>query len=586
MVEIKPAGNSPFIVGVTGHRGLDGGDLPRLRAAVTAFVAQLRQHLPDTELQFIVGMAAGADLLVAQTAIELGLSVDAVLPMPLEQYAADFDTDALRTLTTLLQQPRVRRIELGRATMADRAADPGQRVERDTLYSNLTDTLIRRSSLLLALWDGQPSALPGGTADTVLRYLGARTEQHTAAEHFEFVDAPADPEWGSRPVYWIPTARRGTPLATARREPCILMGIGDNAIQMQPVMPVHLQTQLELLNRYNRNFQQLKADGGLGAADSLLASAPLEVPPHERAALEGIDAQYAKADALAVYYQKRSDRLFALFGLMAFVMGVVYLVYEQLVESSLLMVAYLVILLASVGVYYRLQGHQWFAKHLVCRVIAETMRAKFYLTLAGADDLVDAEAVLTLSGIDKFRGFSWIGHVLKGVEAPDRPSPTAAGAGPSDHVDRAWIETQHRYFAARVPRLEYSIRRVQLLDKILFVVIIGLVVALALSGPTMSRINVAGEVSLRGVLIFSVGALAVLLGVLQLHQNKMATRELLWQYRNQLSHFSRARAQLARIAAPGRRREVLAALGKSSLMESYLWATHRYHREHEPPSAR
>ena len=64
----------------------------------------------------------------------------------------------------------------------------------------------------------------------------------------------------------------------------------------------------------------------------------------------------------------------------------------------------------------------------------------------------------------------------------------------------------------------------------------------------------------------------------------MATRELLWQYRNQLRHFARARALLARIKTPRRRRAVLAELGKDSLMESYLWAIHRYHREHEPPA--
>jgi hypothetical protein len=28
-----------------------------------------------------------------------------------------------------------------------------------------------------------------------------------------------------------------------------------------------------------------------------------------------------------------------------------------------------------------------------------------------------------------------------------------------------------------------------------------------------------------------------------------------------------------------------AELGKDSLMESYLWAIHRYQRDHEPPSA-
>ncbi len=92
-------------------------------------------------------------------------------------------------------------------------------------------------------------------------------------------------------------------------------------------------------------------------------------------------------------------------------------------------------------------------------------------------------------------------------------------------------------------------------------------------------------VPLKNVLTFLMGFFAVLLGVWELHQDKMATRELLWQYRNQLSHFSRARAQLARMTRPQRRNDVLVELGKDSLMESYLWAIHRYHREHEPPAA-
>ena len=71
------------------------------------------------------------------------------------------------------------------------------------------------------------------------------------------------------------------------------------------------------------------------------------------------------------------------------------------------------------------------------------------------------------------------------------------------------------------------------------------------------------------------GLLAVALASRKLHQNKMATRELLWQYRNELKHFRRARAQLARMPAAGHHLEILADLGKESLMESYLWTIHR-----------
>ena len=61
-------------------------------------------------------------------------------------------------------------------------------------------------------------------------------------------------------------------------------------------------------------------------------------------------------------------------------------------------------------------------------------------------------------------------------------------------------------------------------------------------------------------------SLAVLLGVWELHQDKMATRELLWQYRNQLTHFARAKAQLAQIMTPGRRSQVLADLDAKGVL--------------------
>jgi hypothetical protein len=65
----------------------------------------------------------------------------------------------------------------------------------------------------------------------------------------------------------------------------------------------------------------------------------------------------------------------------------------------------------------------------------------------------------------------------------------------------------------------------------------------------------------------------------------MALQELLWQYRNQLSQYQRARSQLQRTTSRVRRDEILKELGENSLMEIYLWAIHRYHREHAPPGA-
>jgi len=136
-----------------------------------------------------------------------------------------------------------------------------------------------------------------------------------------------------------------------------------------------------------------------------------------------------------------------------------------------------------------------------------------------------------------------------------------------------------------VERLERSSRRVRLLRDSVFVVVLVVIVVLFLFGEPMQHFEIGRGVTLHKLLTFCMGFLAVLLGVWELHQDKMATRELLWQYRNQLGHFSRARTQLSRITEQNRRNAVLEELGRDSLMESYLWTIHRYHREHEPPSA-
>jgi hypothetical protein len=580
----KLLANSPFTVGVSGHRDLDPAELPRLREVVTGFVCELKEFLPDTDLRLIVGMAEGADLLVAQAALALGVDVEAVLPMPLEQYAADFDAETLSCLRELLRHPQVHCVELGGERPRDTAV-PHNAAERDAMFAHLTTTLIRRSSLLLALWDGKVSQLPGGTADTVLRYLGVRTDDNPGAQAIEFSAAPDDAD-SEQLVYWTPTTRTTTGGGTETRPPCYLLGGGDTVLQVQRAMPTRLKHQLAELNAYNLEYRRLFEFGRVTPQDSLLTDLPEAIAPAHRRMLADIDAQYAKADALAVYYQRRSDRLFDLFGVMAFAMGLAYLIYEKLTESRMLLIAYLVTLLTSLTVYYVLQRQRWFGKHLTYRALAETLRARFYLRLAGADQHVDASEVLTLSGIDRFHGFGWIAFVIKGIEPPDIRTDafTDADAPQLRHAEQAWIESQHAYFTRKVARLERASHRVKRLRQTLFVAILVVISVLFTFGESLHHIQMGHGVPLRNLLTFSMGALAVLLGVWELHQDKMAIRELLWQYRNQLTHFARARALLARMTTPARRNEVLAELGKDSLMESYLWAIHRYHREHEPPA--
>jgi len=548
-----------------------------------AFLRELQRHLPDSALRLMSGMAAGADLLAVETALELGIGVDAVLPMPLTDYAADFDSESFAWLIKLLAYPKVNRIELPVDAETEGVAPVGDAL-RDAQYSALTRTLSRGCSLLIALWDGEPSTLPGGTADTVLRYLGVRADRNKDDLRLHFLDAAADPELPARLVYWIPTRRVQAEAAPQPSPSYFLAGLSDNTILRLPVMPKRLLVHLDSLNAYNREYRRFATGRRRQAGtDSLFKGLHAEQSMNARdlPTLEKIDAEYGKADALALYFQRRSDSLFALFNIVAFTLGAAYLTYEKLFRTRLLLFGYLLILITSVALYYLLHERRWFAKHLMCRALAETLRVKFYLRLASGEDLVDAEEVLSLSHVNRFHGFGWIGHVLIGLAAPPS-APQPARSGEQEDGIESWIENQRQYFVRKVAQLQLSATRTKWLKRSLFGVIVVVVLALLSFGAFADR-QLVGGISVESALTFVMGLMAVTLASWELHQNKMAARELLWQYRNQLKHFTRAHLQLSRTSAASRRLKILADLGRDSLMESYLWTIHRFHREHEPP---
>src|SRR5688500_8444535 len=88
-------------------------------------------------------------------------------------------------------------------------------------------------------------------------------------------------------------------------------------------------------------------------------------------------------------------------------------------------------------------------------------------------------------------------------------------------------------------------------------------VLLVFAGPLHSHVTSA--ITWKDAIIFLMGLLPVWLGIWELYQNKMAMRELLWQYRNQLGHFTIAALQLSRSTAANRYQEILAQVGKEAL---------------------
>jgi hypothetical protein len=539
--------------------------------------------LPNTPIKVMVGMAAGADLLVATAAVERGLTVEAVLPMPLEDYVADFQPESAAQLRALLAHANVEVTVLGSSKRGHRST-PTAVADRDALYLNVTRALVRRSTVMIALWDGELSLLPAGTADTLTRFLTSHSAP-TPVTSVSFVEAEDVPS-GRQTVYWISVGREsGLPPAT-RPPPCYVSGIGEGLLRRHANMPEELRAQLADLDRYNREYAAIEAVHRAAHSDSVVQELEAEVPAPERALLARIDAEYRKADALAVYCQTRSLRLFKMFGYMASGMGLLFLTYSELVENEIFMLGYLVLLLLGLSLFHSFRSRHWFSKHLAYRALAETMRTQFFLRLTGADRETDAAEVLKLAGIEQFTGFAWITTVLRSVQPLKDLKPPSGDRerGRLRVVLHEWLDAQQSYFKRKVEQLEHTHKRLEGLKRMLLYLLALITLSLLVFAHPLDQIVVAG-ISAKHFLLFLMGLLPVWLGIWELYQDKLATRELLWQYRNQLGHFSRTKLELDRAQDPDRRLSVLADLGKDSLMECYLWTIHRFHREHEPPSA-
>lgn len=156
-----------FCVGITGHRPnrLAGADLPLLHEKVGLALSMIRDILKDQDSSVptvVSPLAEGADRIAAIKGLELGFSLYCPLPLPPDEYEKDFpDESSRKAFYDLLSKADFIRVLSGDA--------PEQ--AREYAYAQSGIEIIRCSSLLIALWDGQPKRGEGGTAGVVDRAL-------------------------------------------------------------------------------------------------------------------------------------------------------------------------------------------------------------------------------------------------------------------------------------------------------------------------------------------------------------------------------------------------------------------------------
>lgn len=564
-----------FAVGVTGHRDIRPGDEAAAGERVRALLKTVKSELREARLEILTGLADGADRLVTRIALEEGIAVRAVLPMPRDLFMADFDAGSRDEFQRLLGRPGVTvdEIPLPPNVLPADVAAPGP--ARDRLYARLGDFLARRSNLLLALWDGKFNRKEGGTGEVVLAFLAAARRGATACDVVFARDGRIAAS--ANIACWVPVGRAGgEPVAGGTRY-LAATSVPGRLVEFDHAPP-------ELIDRL-RQMEAL-ALGGEPAAGSggLMAS----LPPVEEGALgnvlRAIDVEFRRADALAIANQAHSDRVFLLFALMAGLMAFLFLLYAKIAAVGALLALYLILFAAGFVIFYVMPHTAWFVGHLLHRAAAEMLRVRFFTTYAGVADRIDVHHLIALTGIENFAGFAWLSDVAR-VGEPLAYDSLAVPGDAAETVRKTWIEDQGRYFARRVHRLGHEHHRLGRIKLALFVASFLGALALLVFRHRLEEIGYGEHRDLATAVIFLMGLLPLWLGIWEIYQTKMATRELLWQYRNQARLFADATATIAASTSPEAKRAVIADLGERSLFETFLWTIHRFHREHEPPAA-
>ena len=157
----------PLIVAVTGHRDLVPDEVPMLREHVSGFLSNLRDEYPDRGVSVMSPLAEGADQLVAEEALRLGIPLIVPLPMERKLYIRDFESIQVQEKFDYLFSRAAETYELPLVDGNSIESISNYGRERDLQYAQLGVFLCAHCHILLALWDGKDNDQLGGTASVV-----------------------------------------------------------------------------------------------------------------------------------------------------------------------------------------------------------------------------------------------------------------------------------------------------------------------------------------------------------------------------------------------------------------------------------
>ena len=147
----------PTIFSVTGHRDIHENAIPHIKEILKDTFNSFKENYSHTPAILISALAEGADMLVAEVALECGVELHVMLPYQEDAYLKSFDnTQNIQKFKDLISQ----------ASRVEVIADINHHTATES-YELLGKKLADLSTILIALWDGKDTGKKGGTSEVI-----------------------------------------------------------------------------------------------------------------------------------------------------------------------------------------------------------------------------------------------------------------------------------------------------------------------------------------------------------------------------------------------------------------------------------
>ena len=293
-----------------------------------------------------------------------------------------------------------------------------------------------------------------------------------------------------------------------------------------------------------------------------------------------IEVLYARADALALVFQREIHRAFRVIFVLASAAALFYGLFTMVAGTGVelqrdMLFGYIVLIMVSYSVFVYARQRDLHSRFVEYRTLAEGLRVQHYWQACG---ITRAAAACYL--IRQPLEYRWIRLALWRVAATNPPVATASGPDGSSAASalRGWIDEQEQYFAATHARSAWFESRLRYLVAGIFLTGLGasLLIMLAqyvhLSKPTQVHIGLVSF--LCPALSAAIIALVTKLGLLYQASH----------YGRMQAVFDQARRRLRRHPS-GATARIAIALGEEALLENESWAQSRRERGMDEPTS-